>query len=278
MPTSTLPDNPSSAHSVDDAAAPQYAISASASLQERRTRTLKHGDTFAVFDQRGDIGGEIGNSEGLYHRDTRILSQFQLLLEETRPLLLSSMTQDDNAVFSADLSNPDLLVADKIVLRREQLHLHRTKFVWKGVCYERLLVRNFSDAPLYARVSFRFASDFADLFEVRGERRTAHGVASAALEGGNGVLLSYSGLDGVGRDTRLTFDPAPKTLTTGRAAYEFQLRPGETRRVFIRYGVPRRHVRLGRPRLLPADARRPAHTARIERPRRQRRQLEFRFQ
>ena len=68
--------------------------------------TLKHGDTFAVFDQRGDIGGEPGNSEGLYHRDTRILSQFQLLLEESRPLLLSSMTQDDNAVFSADLSNP----------------------------------------------------------------------------------------------------------------------------------------------------------------------------
>ena len=237
MTTSTSFTVESPAHSVDEATAPQYAISATANLQERRTRTLKHGDTFAVFDQRGDIGGEAGNSEGLYHRDTRILSRFQLLLEDARPLLLSSMTQDDNAVFSADLSNPDLLLADKIVLRRELLHLNRIKFVWQGTCYERLLVRNFSDSPLYARVSFRFAADFADLFEVRGERRTAHGQASAAVSGDNEVSLSYMGLDKIGRETRLTFDPAPETLTIERAAYEFALKPRETRRVFVRYGV-----------------------------------------
>jgi glycogen debranching enzyme len=236
--TSTLLNSESPAHAVDDAAAPQYAISASASLQERRTRTLKHGDTFAVFDQRGDIGGELGNSEGLYHRDTRILSQFQLLLEEARPLLLSSMTQDDNAVFSADLSNPDLLIDGKIALRREQLHLHRMKFVWEGTCYERLLVRNFSDSPLHARVTFRFAADFADLFEVRGERRAAHGESFAALESDHGVRLTYLGLDKIERATRLTFDPAPKTLTTARAAYEMLLKPRETRRIFVRYGVP----------------------------------------
>ena len=242
MNTSTLVDTDmlktdSPAHSVDDASAPQYAISASANLQERRTRTLKHGDTFAVFDQRGDIGGELGNSEGLYHRDTRILSQFQLLLEDARPLLLSSMTQDDNAVFSADLSNPDLLVDGQIALRREQLHLHRTKFVWSGACYERLLVRNFSDAALHVRLTFRFASDFADLFEVRGEHRTAHGESSAELTSDHGVLLRYEGLDRIERATGLTFAPAPKTLTTGRAAYELALKPRETRRIFVRYGI-----------------------------------------
>jgi glycogen debranching enzyme len=235
--TSTLLNSESPAHSVDDAAATQYAIAASANLQERRTRTLKHGDTFAVFDQRGDIGGELGNSEGLYHRDTRILSQFQLLLEEARPLLLSSMTQDDNAVFSADLSNPDLLVDGKIALRREQIHLHRMKFVWNGTCYERLLVRNFSDASRHVRLTFRFAADFADLFEVRGERRAAHGESSAELQSDHGVLLQYMGLDKIERTTRLTFEPAPKTLTTARAGFELLLKPRETRRIFVRYGI-----------------------------------------
>jgi len=222
---------------VADATAPQYAISATANLQERRTRTLKHGDTFAVFDQRGDIGGEPGNSEGLYHRDTRILSQFQLLLEEARPLLLSSMTQDDNAVFSADLSNPDLLIDGQIALRREQIHLHRIKFIWEGTCFERVLARNFSNAPLGVRLTFRFAADFADLFEVRGERRKAHGEASARLESDHAVVLSYLGLDQIERATRLVFEPAPKTLTTSRASYEVWLKPGETRRIFLRYGV-----------------------------------------
>jgi glycogen debranching enzyme len=230
-----MADPPS--HSVDEAPAPQFAIAVSATLQQRRTRTLKHGDTFAVFDHRGDFGGEPGNPEGLYHRDTRMLSQLQLLLEEAPPLLLSSVTQDDNAVFTADLSNPDLLEDGQIVLRRENIHLNRMKFIWDGACYERLLVRNFSDHPLRLRLTYRFASDFADLFEVRGERRNARGESQAALESDHGVVLRYQGLDDIERVTAIAFSPAPKTLTTARAAFEITLKPRATRRIFARVGL-----------------------------------------
>jgi glycogen debranching enzyme len=235
--TSSRPDPAASSHSVDEVPSPQYAIAVTDTLQQRRTRTLKHGNTFAVIDHRGDIGGEPGNPEGLYHRDTRMLSQFQLLFEEARPLLLSSMIQDDNAVFTADLSNPDLLVNGKIDLRRESIHLSRLKFVWNGACYERLLVRNFSDRLLQLRLTYRFASDFADLFEVRGEHRSARGEAHSALESDHGVVLGYLGLDAVERNTRLAFFPSPKTLTTARAAYELTLKPRASRRIFVRCEV-----------------------------------------
>ena len=195
--------DPTSSHSVDEVPAPQFAIAVSATLQQRRTRTLKHGDTFAVFDHRGDIGGEPGNPEGLYHRDTRMLSQLQLLFEEARPLLLSSMTQDDNAVFTADLSNPDLLKDGKIALRRENIHLNRVKFIWNAACYERVVVRNYSDCRLDLRLTYRFAADFADLFEVRGERRKARGESRAALQSNQGVELRYKGLDEIERITRI---------------------------------------------------------------------------
>ena len=221
-------------HSVDEVPAPQFAIAVSATLQQRRTRTLKHGDTFAVFDHRGDIGGEPGNPEGLYHRDTRMLSQLQLLLEEARPLLLSSMTQDDNAVFTADLSNPDLIEDGKIALRRENIHLNRMKFIWNGACYERLVVRNFSDRPLRLRLTYRFGSDFADLFEVRGEHRNARGECRAALRSDREAVLGYRGLDGIDRTTEIAFFPAPKTLTASRAAFELSLKPRATRRIFAR--------------------------------------------
>jgi glycogen debranching enzyme len=224
--------------STDETSIPQFYIAASASLQERGTRTLKHGDTFAVFDHRGDIGAETGSSEGLYHRDTRILSQLRLLLEEARPLLLSSMTQDDNAVFSADLSNPDLLVNGQIALRREQIHLHRLRFIWTGACYERLLIRNFSDRALRVRIALLFASDFADLFEVRGERRRARGESSAICDSDRKTELRYMGLDAIERVTTLEFDPAPQTLSTGRAAFEVSLNPHQVKRIFIRVGVP----------------------------------------
>jgi glycogen debranching enzyme len=255
------------ASSTDETSIPQFYIAASGSLQERGTRTLKHGDTFAVFDHRGDIGAETGSSEGLYHRDTRILSRLTLLLEEARPLLLSSMTQDDNAVFSADLSNPDLLVDGQIALRREQIHLHRLRFIWTGVCYERLLIRNFSDRPLRVRVALLFASDFADLFEVRGERRRARGESSAIRDSDCKTELRYMGLDAIERITTLEFDPAPQTLTTGRAAFEVSLNAHQVKRIFIRVGVPEtdaghwsgrvfyRHMRAARHALRQSSAR-----------------------
>jgi glycogen debranching enzyme len=227
-------DPTTSSNSVDEAPGPQFAISVSATLQQRRTRALKHGDTFAVFDHRGDIGGEPGNPEGLYHRDTRMLSRLQLLLEEGRPLLLSSTTQDDNAVFTADLSNPDLLEDGKIALRRENIHLNRMKFIWNGACYERLVVRNYGDRPLSLRLTYHFASDFADLFEVRGEHRGARGESSAALQSDHAVVLRYKGLDKIERITEMAFYPAPKTLTTARAAFEVALQPRATRRIFAR--------------------------------------------
>src|SRR4029077_17400455 len=124
MNTSAMLDSTISSQSVDEVPSPQFAIAVTATLQQRRTRTLKHGDTFAVFDHRGDIGGEPGNPEGLYHRDTRMLSQFPFFLGEGRPLVPSAMTQDDNAVFSADLSNPDLLADGQVELRRENIHLN----------------------------------------------------------------------------------------------------------------------------------------------------------
>src|ERR1700677_1381226 len=234
--TSSLPSPSPDSHSVDEVPAPQFAIAVSATLQQRQTRSLKHGDTFAVFDHRDDIGGEPGNPEGLYNRDTRMLSQLQLLLEEARPLLLSSVTQDDNAVFTADLSNPDLLQDGKIALRRENIHLNRMKFIWNGACYERLVVRNFSDCPLRLRLTYRFASDFADLFEVRGEHRSARGESRAALESDCGVALRYKGLDEIERVTQIAFFPTPKTLTTARAGFEISLKPRTTRRIFVRIG------------------------------------------
>jgi glycogen debranching enzyme len=236
--TTDADPNPHS-QTVDEMPTLQYAIAVSDTLQQRRTRTLKHGDMFAVFDHRGDMGGEPGNSEGLYYRDTRMLSQFQLLLEEARPLLLSSMTQDDNAAFTADLSNPDLLVDGKIALRRENVHVNRARFVWSGACYERLHVRNFSDRPLLLRLTYRFASDFADLFEVRGEQRAARGQARAALESDHGVALTYAGLDRMERSTHIAFSPSPKTLTTARAVYELFLKPRASRRIFVRCAVDR---------------------------------------
>jgi N-terminal domain of (some) glycogen debranching enzymes len=55
----------------------QFRIEATEAFREPRTRILKHGETFAVLNQFGDMVGEPGSPDGLYHQDTRFLSQLE---------------------------------------------------------------------------------------------------------------------------------------------------------------------------------------------------------
>ena len=191
-----------------DAPAPQFSVPAAVSLQDRRPRTLKHGDTFAVFDHNGDFLSGPGIADGLFHRDTRYLSYLYLTINGQRPLLLSSTVRDDNAAFTSDLTNPDLCDSGgKLVLEHDLLHLRRSRFLWNGACYERLSVRNFDERPRQIRVDIAFAADFADLFEVRGARRLRRGTMQAPDIGADCVTLAYCGLDDRRRATTLRFEP-----------------------------------------------------------------------
>ncbi|HXF65955.1 MAG TPA: amylo-alpha-1,6-glucosidase [Burkholderiales bacterium] len=213
--------------------APQFYIPATSSLAERRPRTLKHGDTFAVFDHYGDFAGGARNPEGLYHRDTRHLSTLRLQIEEERPLLLSSTVQNNNAMLSADLTNPDVFRDGTLVLPRDSIHVLRSKFLWQSGCHELIAVRNYSDVRRVVRLSVEFAADFADIFEVRGQRRPERGSLAVETAPPDRVWLRYTGLDRVVRETRLTFDPHPESLAASRAQWRVALEPGERRALFV---------------------------------------------
>ena len=209
-----------------DAPAAQFSVPAAVSLQERRPRTLKHGDTFAVFDHNGDVLSGPGVADGLFHRDTRYLSYLYLTVNGQRPLLLSSTVRDDNAAFTSDLTNPDLSDSGgKLVLEHDLLHLRRSRFLWNGACYERLSVRNFDERPRQIRIDIAFAADFADLFEVRGARRLQRGTMQAPDVGADCVTLAYCGLDDRRRATTLRFEPSPNRLSSNLATFFFDLDP-----------------------------------------------------
>jgi glycogen debranching enzyme len=221
----------------DTAASPdptaEFYIPASASLLERRPRTLKHGDTFAVFDHYGDIPAAPHSPAGLFHEDTRHLSHLELSLEGHRPLLLSSTLQDDNAVLSADLANPDVYRNGRMVLSRETLHLVRSKFLWRASCYERLAIRNFDRSAHRVRLGLKYAADFADLFEVRGSVRARRGEMRIERPSASSVLFRYRGLDEVERTTRIDLDPAPTELDDEEAMFELLLAPGHRTAVLV---------------------------------------------
>ena len=121
----------------------EYDIEATTSLTDRALRNLKFGDAFAVMDSRGDFGTAENTAEGLFFRDTRYLSRFELRLEGKKPLLLSSRLRDDRPVLSVNLTNPDLDFPGSKLLH-DTIFIQRTKFLLHNVAYERINFKSYA--------------------------------------------------------------------------------------------------------------------------------------
>ena len=187
----------------------RFYILASSSMADDRTRVLKHGETFGVFDRYGDIQ-PVRGTQGLFHQGTRFLSRQELFLNNDRPMLLSSMVKEDNALLAVDLTNPDLYRDGRIAIPRGSVHVFRSRFLWNGVSYERFRLSNYSLSAVKMTLSIRFEADFADIFEVRGKKRDRKGTLLPNVLQKDLLVLSYEGLDAVTRETRIHFTPAPR--------------------------------------------------------------------
>jgi glycogen debranching enzyme len=203
---------------------PKFYIETASSPADDRTRVLKYGKMFAVFDRYGDIEPIGLGEQGMYYQGTRFLSEFEVSFASSRPLLLSSTVRADNSMFTADLSNLDMSDDDGGV-PRGTVHLIRTKFLWRGACYEKFHVSNFGLGPVQVPLFIRFDADFADIFEVRGTRRNARGWRLEDVVEEDSVVLSYKGLDGILRRTVITCSPPPARISGSEIRYDLSLEP-----------------------------------------------------
>lgn len=190
----------------------QYYILATSAMANDRVEVLKQGETFGVFDRYGDIHPVLPGPLGLYHEGTRFLSRFELLIGSQRPLLLSATTKEDNALFTVDLTNPDMLADGQVAIPRDILHLCRTRFLWKGTCYERLRIHNYGLADIAVNLTVIVGADYADLFEARGHERARRGSCLATEPCEDGLIMGYEGLDRIVRRTHVRCSPAPSAV------------------------------------------------------------------
>ncbi len=207
----------------------KFYIQATSSRTDDRTRVLKHGQMFAVFDRFGDVQPVGLGEQGVYHDGTRFLSRLELRIGGRRPLLLSSTVKKENDLLAVDLSNPDLKeVGGSLTLPRGELHVFRSTFLHRGVCYQRLRVSSFSREKFTVDLRIDFDADFADIFEVRGAKRARRGQRLSEVASETTLIFGYQGLDGVGRRTRIQFDPAPRELSSRQARYHLELAPRQS--------------------------------------------------
>jgi len=212
--------------------ADEYYVRASSALADDRTRVLKHGDTFAVFNRYGDIEALGPSQFGLFHAEARHLSRFSVRINGQQPQLLSSTIREDNAFLSVDLTNLDSPANVEPSLPRGTVHIFRSQFLRGASCYQHIRLLNYGLQPVQVSLLFQFDADFADIFEVRGTKRDRKGQRLPDQVEGDAAILAYKGLDGVLRCTRVGFSPAPASLTVNEARFHMTLEPKKEQSIF----------------------------------------------
>ena len=221
----------------------QYYIQATSVPSVETIRVLKHGDTFGVFDQHGDIDSNERVEEGVYKEGTRFLSCLKLRLLRGRPFLLSSSIRRDNVVLAVDLTNPDICSGGGVMLSRGTVHVFRTQFLWKDTLYMCVAVRNYALMPVEISFALEFASDYSDIFEVRGQKRERRGeLHTPRIEAPTGrVVLEYLGRDQVLRRTVAACSPAVYVVSPPAFQFTLALAMREERTFEFRFAFETDH-------------------------------------
>ena len=120
--------------------------------------TLVDESTFAISDRNGDI--EPGGAQGLFFRDTRILSRLELRIDGSRLEPLAALTEDPFSATFVSRGAPSGGRADSTLM------VFRSRYVGQGM-REDLTIHNFSSEAAVCTVEVFVDSDFADLFAVK---------------------------------------------------------------------------------------------------------------
>lgn len=196
--------------------------------------TLKDNDTFLLADALGDVQH---TDDGMFTSDTRVLSRYELRIAGRSPALLGAAISQDNRLFTAHLTNQPLRAPSEQSIPQGVIHLERTRFLRHSCLYERLQLTNFSEAAARVPLQLRFSADFRDIFEVKGDSRTARGVDLRPQVREREVTLGYRGLDGTVRITCIEFSLLPQSLAADCAEFVIELARGEVATLFVKAGA-----------------------------------------
>ncbi len=168
---------------------------------------LKENELVMVSNEFGDMP-EGRRRLGLYYRDMRFLSDFDLTIDGQKPRLLAS-SSEQNHVVDIQMANPTIELPNGNVARARSISIRRSRYLKDDGLHERISLYNHNPFPVTLELTLTFSSDFCDIFEVRGLERRERGTISQPTFSDSHLLLSYSGLDGIERRTEIIFDIPP---------------------------------------------------------------------
>ncbi|HEU4420960.1 MAG TPA: glycogen debranching N-terminal domain-containing protein [Pilimelia sp.] len=197
-----------------------------------RMISILQGSTFVVSDRRGDVWAKPDEPVGLFYRDMRHLSRWQLRLNgrELDVLSAQAIEYDEAAFF--------LVEPTGTIYRNPSLSVIRRREVARGM-RESLEIQNHGIDPMQVELTVLFDADFADVFEVK-DGLAKRGKAYRQRDGDR-LTLGYR-RDGFIRETHLHAPGA--FLTDESLTFRLDLAPREVWSGLIEIGVA---VEAGKP-------------------------------
>ncbi|MDP2935979.1 MAG: glycogen debranching N-terminal domain-containing protein, partial [Dehalococcoidia bacterium] len=168
---------------------------------------IKEGDLFLLTNREGEIPRQNTSGFGLYHQDTRYLSAYEVFIEGVKPIVLLSTAE---LGFSAEQEMTNPLIYNHLgrPIMKQTIAIRRERLV-DGSFQERVFVTNFNVLRVLLDLRLDLGADFVDIFEVRGMTRPRRGELLPPQVTEDSIAFAYKGLDGVERQTKVSFSPRP---------------------------------------------------------------------
>ncbi|HKU43745.1 MAG TPA: glycogen debranching N-terminal domain-containing protein, partial [Polyangiales bacterium] len=183
-------------------------------------------------ERHGDVAPRGARELGLFHNDTRYLSQLELRIADVELVYLSAETAHD-AFNQVDLMVSGLDEGEFLDDPQNFLHVSRRQLLDGGLV-ESITLTNFLSRPVALTLELAFDADFADIFEVRGAKRPRRGKLQQPRVTDSTVVLGYHGLDGVRYATEFSFAPQPSELHANCARFRLELVAGGSQQLEFR--------------------------------------------
>lgn len=191
-------------------------------------RVIKNNDIFLITDQAANVVEAEHDQNGLYYRDSRYLSRYNLLLNGRELIVLKSKTK--NSFLNETLmtnSESDQLDEAKLLLRRKETLLNKT-------FYDNLNIKNHDHKLHKVKLEVEIDADFLDIFEVRKyyknnlkRKKVAKNINDKSIK------FIYQGLDGIERSIKIISESEFCVFEENRIKFEFELEAGEEKEFTI---------------------------------------------
>jgi len=186
--------------------------------------TLIDGKTFISTTIAGDITPAGAPDVGLFHDDTRFLSELELRIGGFRTVVLSSSTEK-TFVSRIELTTGSATLRDSLDLPENTVHIRREQLLSGVAVFDTFTFENFNLTPVEFLVELALDADFVDVFQARGcaRHRTGHYYRPVVREGS--ITFCYRGLDDIFRETEVHLDPNPEEIRDKKAVWNLKLSP-----------------------------------------------------